>query len=225
MLRTAGAVLRAAKTEPAIVARRAMATRIPVGARPQLLVSATGRHRPSATRDMTELIFKHGASLAGTKKVLLEKHFTMMMSVWVPPDGSDPASLRSELQSETVAAQLGFPLQVELLVDGEQVPPQMPLKRRFKLTCPQKPGIVLAVTELLRDHGCAISEIDATTMETGGEIWFELECIVELPSEAAADAVDALEEGLRFWTSSSDTRSKLIFSQHLNPDIQPLSHA
>ena len=31
------------------------------------------------------------------------------------------------------------------------------------LECPQKPGIVLAVTELLKDNSCIISDMDAQT--------------------------------------------------------------
>ena len=39
------------------------------------------------------------------------------------------------------------------------------------LECPQKPGIVLAVTELLKDQGCAITNMDAQTYLKEGVIF------------------------------------------------------
>ena len=42
-----------------------------------------------------------------------------------------------------------------------------PGRRRLKLECPQRPGVVLAITELLKDHGCSLSGIDADTVARG----------------------------------------------------------
>jgi len=97
------------------------------------------------------------------------------------------------------------------------------LRRRLKLACPQRPGIVLAITELLRDYGCTISEIDASTVNRSGELWFELECIVDLP-----DGIDPQNVGddLQFWTESAeDRRTTLVFDTCLTPNFAPLSHA
>ena len=82
---------------------------------------------------------------------------------------------------------------------------------------------MLAITELLRDYGCAISEIDASTVARSGELWFELECIVDLP-----DGIDPQNVGddLQFWTESAkDRRTTLVFDTYLAPNFAPLSHA
>ena len=39
---------------------------------------------------------------------------------------------------------------------------------------------MLAVTELLKDQGCAITNMDAQTYLKEGVIWFRLECIIEV---------------------------------------------
>ena len=173
------------------------------------MVTAIGKHRAGATSEMTQLVYEHGVSIAGTKKVMLEERFTMMMALWVPPGGDfTTAQVCRDLESDAVAARLGFGLKVEELDPGEPRATDEVVKRRFKLSCPQKPGIVLAITELLRDHGCAISEIDADTMARGSEIWLELECIVEVP---AGVRVETVEDGLRFWTTSKDDRASVVF--------------
>ena len=58
---------------------------IPVGASPQLLLSAVASHRSGASMDLARVIFEHGGSIAGTKKVMLENHFAMLIAVYTPP--------------------------------------------------------------------------------------------------------------------------------------------
>lgn len=209
----------------------ATATRMPVDAAPQLLITAAGRHRPGATRDLTKIIFENGGSVAGTKKMMLEDRFTMMLSVWLPPDGQTAAELGATLEGPAISTQLqGMRLTAELLAEDEAPrvgrlfadDAKTSEQRRFKLCCPQKPGIVLAVTELLKDHGCSISEIDADTVARAGEIWFELECIVDVP--AGVD-VDEVAEGLRYWTRSKEDRATVIFDTWLKPHFNVLSGA
>ena len=77
---------------------------------------------------------------------MLESHFATIVSVWTPPDGTPPAALAEKLGSAELAERLGFPLQAWLLGARERV--ENATKRRLKLTCPQRPGIVLAITEV-----------------------------------------------------------------------------
>jgi glycine cleavage system regulatory protein len=206
---------------------------MPFGARPHLMVTATGRHRPGTTSDLTEVVFEHGLSIAGTKKVMLEERFTIMLALWVPPGGASPAQVCRTLESDEVAERLGFDLKLDFLDLDAPRPTDAPdapdateaVKRRFKLQCPQKPGIVLAVTELLRGHGCVLSEISADTAARDSEIWFTIECIVEVP---AGVRVEAVEEGLHLLASHKDERATLVFDGKLGSaqrNWTPLSHA
>ena len=54
-------------------ARRFYTTRMPVGATPQILISAAGTHKGSASivTKITSLIVDHGASIAATKKIVM----------------------------------------------------------------------------------------------------------------------------------------------------------
>ena len=185
---------------------RSFTTGIPVGAAPQLLVSAFAPHRKGASADIAAAIFEHGASIAATKKVMLENHFSMLISVWA----QDPAAVSASLSSPELAAKLGFavtvrPLSAAQISKAAQVDEGE--KRRLKLTCPQKPGIVLAITELLKDQDCGMSSISADTMAKGSEIWFEIEAVIDVPPGVDADA---LESSLRLWTNK-ETKATLVF--------------
>ena len=64
------------------------AVRMPVGATPQILISANGTHKHGAVSKITSAIVEHGASIAATKKIVIHDQFSLMMSVWVPPSAS-----------------------------------------------------------------------------------------------------------------------------------------
>ena len=79
-----------------------------------------------------------------------------------------------------------------------------------------------AVTELLKDQGCGIADLDAETSARDGEIWFRLECMVELGAGVEASA---LEEQLRWLTQSHEMRADLTFDGLRTDRFQPLSGA
>ena len=66
-----------------------------------------------------------------------------------------------------------------------------------------------------------MSSISADTHTKDSEIWFEIEAIVEVPNSVD---VGALEETLRFWTESKDSRAELIFDTFTS-QINHLMHA
>ena len=160
------------------------AVRMPVGATPQILISANGTHKHGAVSKsdlavskITSAIVDHGASIAATKKIVMHNQFSLMMSVWVPPSAS-PATVIAALQQSSATDQFGCTVTAVALPDPSPAAP--PEVRRMLLECPQKPGIVLAVTELLKDQGCAITNMDAQTYLKEDVIWFRLECIIEV---------------------------------------------
>lgn len=114
------------------------------------------------------------------------------MSVWTPPTAIEPSALVGKLQSPEVAAKLGFDVQAQLLEPSDLTAFELlGEQRRLKLVCPQRPGIVLAITELLKDQGCKMSNVNADTLAKDSEIWFEVEqpashCLPRAPSHPGA---------------------------------------
>ena len=186
-----------------------IATGIPMGASPQVLVSAVAPHRSGASKDVAEMIFAQGASIASTKKVMLEDQFAMLLSVWAPPDIISPEALAKMLTSEEVTDKLGFSMTAKLLDPGR--PPSddvVDKKRLLKITMKQQPGIVLAITRLLKDFNCKMSKIDADTITRGSEIWFEIEAVLDVPEDVDSASVEA---ALRFWAEKKDAHATLAF--------------
>lgn len=203
---------RAARCAP-VVRYMSAGKGIPKGGRAQVLMSATSVHRGGESKGIAEVLFKKGASIAGQRKIIVEDTFAMLISVYTP---NDPKELVDHLTTSEVATQLGFPVAARLLdpdrpkarPGSETSASERSLQHRFKLSCPQQPGIVLALTELLQDFDCKMSQIDADTMVRETEIWFEIEAIVDVPKSTDPAKV---EEGLRFWTRTKDERTSLIF--------------
>ena len=141
---------------------------------PQLLLTATGRHRKGVLQDLTAYLLEHGASICSSRKVMLHSHFSCMLAVWLPPDGTPPDKLAALIAEGGIQKELGCCLTAEMLkpadaaesvrTDGGSV------FRRLRLSTPQKPGIVKSVTELLKAHSCTLTEIDADTRALGNEV-------------------------------------------------------
>lgn len=209
-------------------ARRLLSTtRMPVGATPQVLVSANGALAKDAVPKITSLLLEHGASIAATKKIVLHDHFSLMLSVWVPPGSSStPDGLVQELHQASASERLGCVVTAVALPEpssAEEEAPRSPeVVRRVVIECPQKPGIVLALTELLKDQGCVMTNMDAMTFANDGEIFFRLECIISL---AAGSDAALIEEQLRWWTASQQMRVDLTFDSSRTDRFQPLSGA
>ena len=106
---------------------------MPFGARPHLMVTATGRHRPGTTSDLTEVVFEHGLSIAGTKKVMLEERFTIMLALWVPPGGASPAQVCRTLESDEVGNH-GIARSAGASVSAAAVPPRSPRRSASSAT-------------------------------------------------------------------------------------------
>ena len=188
-------------------------------AKPQVLVTAFGPHKTGAVAKLSSIIFQNGGSIAQTKKVIVDEHFAMITAVFLPDDAqSTPAQLISALQSDATTRLLGFPVTarvLELQTSADDVSEDTGEQRRLKLELPQRPGLVLAVTELLKDHGCTLSSIDAETLARGDEIWFEIECLVDLPAGVDASRV---ESDLQYWVDQ-ENQATLIFDRWLKPNV------
>lgn len=193
---------------------------VPLHAKPQLLLTVTGNHSKGVIANVTRLIFRHGGSVLATKKIVVEDTFAMMMSVYLSQKATAPDDLAQILKSKDTESALGFPISVKALDPGTTVPfgklASAQKQRRLKLKCPQRPGIVLAITELLKDHKCTMSSVDADTYRQDEEIWFTLECIVELPGHADDERIEA---DLKFWTETVEggKNAVLIFDKWLKP--------
>ena len=109
------------------------AVRMPVGATPQILISANGTHKHGAVNKITAAIVDHGASIAATKKIVMHDQFSLMMSVWVPPSAS-PATVIAALQQSSAADQFGCTVTAVALPDPSPAAP--PEVRRMLLVRP-----------------------------------------------------------------------------------------
>ena len=157
-------------------------------------------------------------------------HFSLLMAVWVPPDQGAPADIVPTLQSSLdhrlsrLAPDATFNVHLTLLPakSTDTKPETKPaVQWRLKVVAPQRPGIMLGITQLLKDQGCEVSAMDALTRERDGKIWFELECLVEVPPTLEADEVG---ERLKFWGDNSGPAGVAItWDEWAN--INPLSHA
>ena len=176
---------------------------MPVGASPQLVVTASGEHKPGAVAALAALISGQGGSIASTKKIIVQDRFALLR-----PSGLPPTPRFCDVIMATWASRVPCNGQF-----GWGASRAGPLARRLKL--PTAPGPDSAPTELLKDHGCAISAIDADTT-TRDEIWFEFECLVSVPQEVDLGAVEA---DLQFWTGSQDARTSLVFDKWLKPQF------
>ena len=196
---------------PAGFASVRLASGLTAGAHPSLLVTAFGLHKKGSVAKISAIIAAGGGSIAKQKKIIVEDNFAMLTSVYVPDDAAMSATEISDaLTSSATTEMLGFPVSVKE-VDGNVVAEAVAAEqqRRLELTCRQRPGLVLSVTGLLKDHGCGMSGIDAETYESEGEIWFSIECLVDVPSNVDAKSVQA---DLRYWVDT-ERHATLIFEK------------
>ena len=156
LCRAAGSRAVAAVLRPILacsVPARALSTKMEVSADPQVMVTATGVHQRGALRDLTAALLDQGVSIAGSRKVMLNDSFAVLLSVWVPPGNpgypaKTPEALVKVIEAETGPA-LGFSVTARL-IDSVARAPEAPVRRHLRLSCPQKPGIIKAISELLK---------------------------------------------------------------------------
>ena len=111
-------------------AGRRLSTKMPVGASPHLMLNAHGKHESGAVARLTSLLVKHGASIAASKKMTMQNHFSLLMSVWVPPSGST-AAVVAELERASGSAELGCVVQASILQPEEAAVPAQRIVRRL----------------------------------------------------------------------------------------------
>ena len=145
--------------------------KMPVGAQPQVLMTASGRHRAGLLRELTSYLLKEGVSIATSKKVMLHNHFALLASLWLPPHARAPEDLVIAIESGSLrtTALRGCNLSAELIVLRSS-PNDAPVNRRLRLACPQKPGLIKSITDLLKDQACTLVEVDTNTSERNGEV-------------------------------------------------------
>ncbi|KAJ8612840.1 hypothetical protein CTAYLR_002080 [Chrysophaeum taylorii] len=170
-------------------AARRYIVQMPRGEVPQFFVRVDGTHRSGLMKDAAKLIASRGASIASSQKIVLGQKFSLLMHVWVPGTAPKAEEFQKEL-SKAVGS--GVSCVVDKLDAGssdEYKLARCPLERRLTITCPQRPGLIFAVTDLLTAQGCNIPKLETKTYFAADETVFHLDALVQLPEAANADTV------------------------------------
>ena len=72
-----------------------------------------------------------------------------------------------------------------------------PVERRLVIECPQRPGLIMAVTQLLGVEGCKIPKMETFTSVRDGVVMFHMEAAVHVPRGHDMDALTSKLRGVQ----------------------------
>ncbi|KAH8074925.1 cGMP-dependent protein kinase [Aureococcus anophagefferens] len=138
---------------------------------PQYVIKTHGVHRTGILKDVAGILAEAGVSIAATQKVALGTEYAMVLHAF-HPDGEGHAEAISDEASLQAYLGLG------------------PVERRLVIECPQRPGLIMAVTQLLGVEGCKIPKMETFTSVRDGVVMFHMEAAVHVPRGHDMDAAD-----------------------------------
>jgi len=144
---------------------------------PQLIVTAVGRDRPGLVADLSRHVHDVGANLTDSRMVNLGGHFALLARV----EGAAEAIRRLRSTLAESASSLG--LRIELLDIDALSAPRGGIPYRLKTYSFDQPGIVAAVTEVLRSHHANVEELETRVAGAAfeGTPIFTMEAVIVLP--------------------------------------------
>lgn len=125
-----------------------------------LFVTAYGRDRPGLVADLTRTLAASRANISSSKISTIGDDIAFMMVV------SAPRGATGDLRERVKAAgrDHGVAVETHALTPGAggrgAPPPERRHRARVELSGPDSPGLVFAVSALLRDHGLNIASLD-----------------------------------------------------------------
>lgn len=204
------------------VRRLTTATPMPAGAVPQLFLKSHGAHRAGLIKDISTVVAAHGASIASTGKIVLGDEYAMMMYLWAPAEDK-MASMKAELEATLKAGADEVSIKVldaEARASYAAKAAVSSEERRLQVECSQKPGIILAITELLSAQGCKIPKMETATFVKEGVVHFKMDAVVHVTGGNADSIAQQLDGVL-----AANPGLELTFDDSQGHRVNVMEHA
>lgn len=196
----------------------AEAVRMPIDARPQLAVVASGKHKQGVLEALTSAIADYGGSIASAERVETGGVFSAILEVWVPPGKGgpvNPAKLHEKLvwkvpvargDDETTVMVHNVEHKSEILVEARE-------EWMLRIEGWQEPGTLNGLSRVLLDGESVVKRLAARTAPAGrgsGEgLIFSAEGLVLVRPGTGKSIKAKLNE----WISDNDNLTALHFEQ------------
>jgi len=171
---------------------------------PQYLVKCAGAHRFGILQDVAQAIADEGASIAATQKISLGSEYALLLHVFHPDAGP---SVERELREQVVSA-VGADSDVDVrALDPESVRSYLgsgPLEGHLEIECAQRPGLIMAITELLHAEHCKIPKMETSTSVRNGGVVFHMTGTVHVPPFKNIKELQAKLRGVRAGAAAND---------------------
>jgi glycine cleavage system transcriptional repressor len=146
-----------------------------------LAIAAIGRDRPGIVASVSRVLFDLGCNVEDSSMTLLRGNFSMMLVIACPDDLSVEAA-RTKL--EPVCDELGLTFTVLEVDDSADVPEPTHVLTVYG---GDKPGILMATTELLARDGVNITDLNSRLVGDAQPVYA---LILELEVPSAIDVAD-----------------------------------
>ena len=163
---------------------------------PQYLIKTHGVHRTGILRDVARVLAERQISIAATQKIALGTEYAMVLHVHHPEGAGMDDSICNEVRRA-----LGASSEVRVKpLDHASLQQYLglgPVERQLSMECPQRPGLIMAVTELLGVEGCQVKKMETSTSVRGGVVMFHMEATVQIPRGHEVDSLTSKLRGIQ----------------------------
>jgi glycine cleavage system transcriptional repressor len=152
---------------------------------PQFILTAVGNDRPGLVGDLTGQLHAAGANILDTRMVNLRGRFAVIVLF----DAADAAALRHDLPA--AAGRIGLTVHLDEHAVSPPAPAGLPF--RLKTYSLDQPGLVHAVSNVLRQHGVNIEDLTARQESAAfaGDPLFILDMRLTVPRAVAVRTLRA----------------------------------
>jgi len=156
----------------------------------KLLIMGIGKDKPGIVRDVSEILYRAGASLEDSSMTILEGNFAMIMIASVPG--------KNRLQSfnslfAALRKKLHLTIDVTELKEKPKVGPVLHQGKPFVVTVlgKDKPGIVYRVSSLLACYHVNITDLNTKVIgREGGKNVYAMVLEVEFPPKVSSALIE-----------------------------------
>ena len=192
---------------------------------PQYLIKTHGVHRTGILRDVARVLAERQISIAATQKIALGTEYAMVLHVHHPEGAGMDDSICDEVRRTLGASSevrvkpldhaslqqyLGLgPVERRPALNDRscfcpirawnspKIDPVVLGRRRLSMECPQRPGLIMAVTELLGVEGCQVKKMETSTSVRDGVVMFHMEATVQIPRGHEVDSLTSKLRGIQ----------------------------